>query len=577
MHKNLIIIESSAKAKTAHRLPLTAFLFLVFCSLTAFAQKTTITGKIENICFEQVDLQLLYKEDGVSFGSAKINTDGTFKLTANIPQTDLYKLVFNDGQHFMMCLSPNQNIELTLDCEDLPMILSVKGSPSIAFCKTASEMVRYREKLLDSVNRALQTDKNVQFYNEFQSQFKPYFDANTDANEFCIATAKSTDSLRKFVNSKVIKGKIDGKDIDVLIYIGSNLLKEIFTNYSKYTSYMQSMSLLNDFKTNRNQKFKGFYESSVDKYLEFLEQRNTTMQTNFSAFSAQIQNYLLLRDSLQINDLSGKKKEKELLSVKIIELSNVISNAKEIENSLSKAIQVADGYGKYTQQEAQRNASTIVQKYQKSFDTEYEKRNTALANYLLANKDDLSVLMFIDMFPRDKNQALQSEIIRALYEKYPKQPIVAERYKKETSSATSTSVGAMAPDLAFENPEGKIMKLSDLRGKVVLLDFWASWCRPCRIENPNVVKTYHKYHDKGFEVYSVSLDRDKASWVKAIEADGLIWPNHVSDLGFWQSQAAKIYGVSAIPATFLIGKDGRIIAKNLRGAALENALKELFD
>jgi hypothetical protein len=431
------------KTFTACRTPLTAFLFFVFCSLTAFTQKTTITGKIENICFEQVDLQLLYKNDGVSFGNAKINTDGTFKLIANIPQTDLYKLVFDDGQHFMMCLSPNQNIELTLDCENLPEILSVKGSPSIAFCKTASELVKYKDKLLDSVNKALQTDKEVQFFTEFQSQFKPFLDANTDADEYCIETVTSIDSLKNFVKSKVIKGKIDSKDMDVFIYTSSNLLKDIYTSYSKYTSYMQSMNLLNDFKNNRNQKFKSFYELGVDKYLEPLGQRDDLMKTNFSHFADQIQNYLLFRDSLQINDLSGKKKEKELLAAQIIELSNVIANPAEIKTKLFNAIKLATGYGKYTQQEAQRNASTIVQKYQKSFDTEYEKRNTAIVNYLLANKNDLSVLIFNDMLPKDKNQELHSEIIKTLYEKYPKQPIVAERYKKEISSPTSTSVGAI--------------------------------------------------------------------------------------------------------------------------------------
>jgi thiol-disulfide isomerase/thioredoxin len=561
-----------------HPKPLLTLIAVLVVSFTAtFAQKTTITGTIENICFEQVDLQLLYKDDGVSFGNAKIKPDGTFKLTANIPQTDLYKLVFEDGQHFMLCLSPNENVELTLDCENLPMIISVKGSPSVAFCKTASEMVKHREKLLDSINRALQTDKDLQFYSEFQSQFKPYFDANTDANEYCLATAKTTDSLQQFVKNKLVKGKVDSKEVDAFIYTGSNLLKDIFTNYSKYISYMQSMGLLNDFKTNRNNKFKSFYESSVDKYLEFLEQRDATMKTNFSGFVDQIQNYLLLRDSLQINDLADKKKEKELLTARIIELSNVIANAKEIERSLFSVTQAADGFGKYTQQEAQRNASTMVQQYQKYFDTEYEKRTTNVINYLLANKNDLAVLLFVDMFPKDQHQALHSEIIKALYEKYPKQPMVAERYKLVSSPTTSTSVGAMAPDLAFENPEGKVLKLSDLRGKVVLLDFWASWCGPCRKENPNVVQTYKKYHDQGFEVYSVSLDRDKASWLKAIEADGLVWSNHVSDLGFWQSQAAKIYGVSSIPATFLIDKEGKIIAKNLRGAALENALKGLFE
>ena len=555
-------------------------LLLAACCLlpkSTFAQKTTISGKIENNSFTQVDVQLLYKDDGVSFGSAKIKNDGVFKVTANIPQTDLYKLVFDDGQHFMMCLEPNQNIELTLNANNLTSIIAVKGSPSIQFCKNATELLIARDQLLDSVNRALQMDKDVQFFTEFQSQFKPFFDANTDADIYCIETAKATDSLQTFVNSKMGKGKVDAKEIDVFIYTGSNLLKDIFTNYSKYTSYMQSMNLLTDFRNNRNQKFTNFYEASVDKYLEPLEQRNMLMQTNFSAFVTQIQNYLNFRDSLLLNDLSGKKKEKELLAAKIIELSNVISKPQEIIYSLSNTIKLADGYGKYTQQEAQRKASAMVQQYQKLFESEYEKRNKAVANYLLVNKNDLATLMFIDIFARDSHQELHAEVIKALHEKYPKQPIVAERYKVESSPATSTSIGALAPDLAFENPDGKIMKLSDLRGKVVLLDFWAAWCRPCRMENPNVVKVYNKYHEKGFEVYSVSLDKDKASWVKAIEADGLIWPNHVSDLGQWQSKAAKIYGVSSIPATFLIGKDGRIIAKNLRGAALENALKELFD
>lgn len=139
------------------------------------------------------------------------------------------------------------------------------------------------------------------------------------------------------------------------------------------------------------------------------------------------------------------------------------------------------------------------------------------------------------------------------------------------------AIGQKAPELAFQNPEGKTLKLSDLKGKVVLIDFWASWCRPCRMENPNVVKAYNKYHEKGFEIFSVSLDKDKASWVNAIKQDGLVWAYHVSDLLYWQSQAAQIYGVRSIPATFLIGKDGKIIAKNLRGAALEQALEQIFN
>jgi len=552
------------------------FLFFIFFN-PVFAQKTTITGKIENSNSTQADLKLLYKEDGISYGSTKVNTDGSFKLTANIPQTDLFRLVFDDGQQLMMCLSHNQNIELILDANNITDIKSVKGSTSLEFCKNAAQMLSSLNLMLDSVNKALQNDKDVQFYNEFQSHFKPFFEANSDAEEYCKQVAITTDSLQQYVNSKLVKGKLDTKEIDVFIYTSSNLLKEIASNYSKYANYMQSMGLLKDFRSDRNQKFKSFYESSVDKYLDPIEQRNETMKNVFSSFVAQIQNYLFFRDSLQINDLTSKKKDKDILVEKIIELSNYCTNIKETINSLSNFEKLSDGYGKYTQQEAQRNTSNIVQKYQKFFNTEHEKRNNAIVNYLLSNKNDLAVLLFVDIFPKDQYAKLHQEVIQALYEIYPKHPVVAERYKIENSPATATSIGAMAPELAFENPDGKIMKLSDLRGKVVLLDFWASWCRPCRQENPNVVKTYHKYHEKGFEIYSVSLDKDKASWVKAIEIDGLIWANHVSDLGFWQSQGAKIYGVSAIPATFLIGKDGRIIAKNLRGAALENALKELFN
>ena len=142
-------------------------------------------------------------------------------------------------------------------------------------------------------------------------------------------------------------------------------------------------------------------------------------------------------------------------------------------------------------------------------------------------------------------------------------------------------VGDKAPDLVFAGPDGKTRKLSDLKGKIVLIDFWASWCRPCRMENPNVVKTYNEFKDvafkgaDGFEVFSVSLDRNKTDWEKAIQSDGLVWKNHVSDLKFWQSEAAKIYNVNSIPATFLIDGEGYIIAKNLRGGSLASSLQKL--
>lgn len=155
------------------------------------------------------------------------------------------------------------------------------------------------------------------------------------------------------------------------------------------------------------------------------------------------------------------------------------------------------------------------------------------------------------------------------------EPEAAARLNEILRMSASFTIGAEAPDFAMNTPEGAAMKLSDLRGKVLLIDFWASWCGPCRRENPNVVAAYKKYHEKGFDVLGVSLDRTKDRWVQAIEKDGLPW-HHVSDLKGWKNDAAKLYGVSSIPATILLDAEGKILARNLRGPQLEAKLEQIF-
>lgn len=174
----------------------------------------------------------------------------------------------------------------------------------------------------------------------------------------------------------------------------------------------------------------------------------------------------------------------------------------------------------------------------------------------------------------DDNFALADSVANQLKASQPN-----SRYTKalvaRLEPLRATALGTTAPEISLAAPDGKALPLTSLRGKYVLIDFWASWCGPCRRENPNVVKAYNKYKGKGFEIYGVSFDQDRAKWLKAIEADGLIW-KHVSDLKGWESAAGQTYGIKSIPASILLDPQGRIIGKNLRGEALEAKLASVL-
>jgi peroxiredoxin len=155
------------------------------------------------------------------------------------------------------------------------------------------------------------------------------------------------------------------------------------------------------------------------------------------------------------------------------------------------------------------------------------------------------------------------------------EPEATDGLKKKVDQIKAFSEGGEAPNFTQANTDGEDVSLTDFRGKVLLVDFWASWCGPCRRENPNVVKMYNKYKEQGFDVLGVSLDNQKQRWLSAIEQDGLEW-HHVSDLKGWKNEVAVSYGVRSIPHTVLLDREGRIIARNLRGGALETKLAEIF-
>lgn len=218
----------------------------------------------------------------------------------------------------------------------------------------------------------------------------------------------------------------------------------------------------------------------------------------------------------------------------------------------------------------------------RSMQGKFQQYQAAVRKFIQENQNSAALMAVLGVIDPDQDFQGFENITKQLYAGFSESATVQNLYqsmealKADRIAKDPLAPGKVAPDFTEALPSGEMMSLSDLRGNVVLLDFWASWCGPCRRENPAVVALYEKYKDKGFTVMSVSLDKDREKWLAAVERDNLSWPNHVSDLKFWQSKAAKLYGVSGIPFTVLIDKEGKIIKTKLRGPQLEQELARIF-
>lgn len=234
-------------------------------------------------------------------------------------------------------------------------------------------------------------------------------------------------------------------------------------------------------------------------------------------------------------------------------------------------------------------SATSRQVATENFESANKEASTMLKSWLETHSGSLlSLIVVQNLDPRFEYQ-WYSRVLADTKPNFQSSPAYSSLEKKVASfknagnksqqqtSGAAIAVGVMAPEIALTNTSGGITKLSSLRGKVVLIDFWASWCQPCRAENPNVVKVYQAYRNKGFEVFSVSLDEDKSKWTDAIRKDGLLWNNHVSDLAGWKSSVVPLYQIQSIPFPVLINQEGKIIAlgESLRGNGLESKLKSL--
>ncbi|HEU5145779.1 MAG TPA: TlpA disulfide reductase family protein [Chryseosolibacter sp.] len=290
-------------------------------------------------------------------------------------------------------------------------------------------------------------------------------------------------------------------------------------------------------------------------------------------YNKQILNIILDRSNIEVNvDGNSQQGFAEINGSPDIDLIQQVQQMQASVNSDPVVAKLNSDFTQAAQRKDEKAMGILQQKYMEHV----KKYNDQIAALMVEKSPSLGVINLLQMNALDKDQYYDTyvQIAQKLKKEWPTYS-KAREFIDLVEKIKLTAVGQPAPEIALPNPDGKVIPLSSMKGKYVLVDFWAKWCGPCRQENPNVVRAYQKYKDKGFTVYGVSLDRSREDWLQAIEQDNLTW-THVSDLKYWQSEAAKTYNITGIPFSLLLDPNGVIIAKNLRGAALHAKLEEIF-
>lgn len=351
---------------------------------------------------------------------------------------------------------------------------------------------------------------------------------------------------------------------------GSFELKGTFTNSNGEMIYLEKLTNTKQINVDSavidekgNFEFSN-YVPKIGFYRVKVDQRNFAMLVLDSSDKVTLTG--------DIKDLGNTYKVEGSAETKLFIEYNNLAKQRDIRlDSLNKAFQ---SLMEASRMDAKRMDS-LSKMFENPYNTIVNSSSEILISKLKENLGMYSSIMAIQSLEPDKYLEIYKQLDKGLALKYPNDANV-KMFHTMVEKMSAVGIGQLAPDITLSNPEGKEITLSSLRGKVVLVDFWASWCGPCRKEMPNVVKAYAKFKSKGFEIYGVSLDQEKDRWLEAIAKDGITWPQ-VSDLKQWQSEVVPLYSIQSIPYTILLDKEGKILAKNLRGEDLEKKLAEVLN